>query len=133
MQWDGPKRQDIVRLPEGDAHPSSGYVGPTSAALQTNVIANLKSLRDAHKLPADAPVPADLVFTSASGLDPHISPDGARFQVRRVAEARGVSEDAVKGLVESLVEGPQWGIFGQARVNVLNLNLALDRQFPPKK
>ena len=126
--WPRPSAGTYATVPSGASN-----LGPTSAALQTNVIANLKSLRDAHKLPADAPVPADLVFTSASGLDPHISPDGARFQVRRVAEARGVSEDAVKGLVESLVEGPQWGIFGQARVNVLNLNLALDRQFPPKK
>ena len=72
------------------------------------------------------PVPADMVFTSASGLDPHISPEAARLQVARVAAARGMGADQVKELVERFVESPQWGIFGEARVNVLRLNLALD-------
>ena len=108
-------------------------LGPTSAALQTNVVNNLKALRDSSKLPADAPVPSDLVFTSASGLDPHISPEGARFQAARVAAARGVPVEKVSELLEKFVEPPQWGVFGQARVNVLVLNLALDQQLPAKK
>jgi len=126
--WPRPSAGTYATVPSGASN-----LGPTSAALQTNVANNLKALRDAHKLAADAPVPADLVFTSASGLDPHISPEGAWFQVGRVAAARGVAEEKVRELVKSYVEAPQWGIFGQARVNVLNLNLAMDAQLPPKK
>ena len=126
--WPRPSAGSYGTVPSGASN-----LGPTSAALQTNVANNLKALREAHKLPADAPVPADLVYTSASGLDPHISPEAARFQIARVAGARNVPEEQVKALVERFVEPPQWGIFGQARVNVLQLNLALDQELPPKK
>ena len=119
--WSRPSAGTYATVPSGASN-----LGPTSAQLQKNVDANLKTLRDAHKLPADAPVPADLVFTSASGLDPHISPEAARFQVARVAAARGLPVDRVAALVERHVEGPQWGFLGQSRVNVLQLNLDLD-------
>jgi K+-transporting ATPase ATPase C chain len=124
--WPRPSAASYGTGPSGIAGSSGSNLGPTSAQLQTNVRNNAKSLRDAVKLPADAPVPADLVYASASGLDPHISPDGARFQVSRVAAARGIGEDKVRALVEKFIEPPQWGFLGEARVNVLLLNLALD-------
>ena len=74
-----------------------------------------------------------MVFASASGLDPHISPESARLQIARVAAARGLSQDKVKELVEQFVEPPQWGFLGQARVNVLLLNVALDEMGASQK
>jgi len=103
-------------------------LGPTSASLQSNVQGFAKALRDAHKLPADAPVPADLITTSASGVDPEISPEAARFQVARVAAARGLPAERVGALVEKFVQPRQWGFLGEPRVNVLLLNLALDEE-----
>jgi len=80
-----------------------------------------------------APIPADAVTASASGLDPHISPDSAQAQVARVAKARGVSPDQVNQLVGQFTEGPDLGLLGEARVNVLRLNLALDQQLAVKQ
>ena len=119
--WPRPSAGSYATVPSGASN-----LGPTSQALQSNVTANAAAFRTAHKLAADAPVPADMVFTSGSGLDPHISPESARLQVGRVAGARGLSTNQVGELVEKFVEPPQWGIFGEARVNVLRLNLALD-------
>ena len=119
--WPRPSAGSYATVPSGASN-----FGPTSAALQSNVVANIKVFRDGNKLAADAPVPADMVFTSGSGLDPHISPEAARLQIARVAAARTAAVARVSALVESLVEPPQYGIFGEPRVNVLKLNLALD-------
>lgn len=106
---------------------SGSNLGPTSGALHTNVVNNISSFISGNNLPTNTVVPADMVFASASGLDPHISPESARLQIARVAISRGMPEDKVKTLVEQFVEPPQWGFLGQARVNVLLLNLALDQ------
>jgi K+-transporting ATPase ATPase C chain len=116
---------------------SGSNLGPTSAQLQTNLDGNLKSERDANKVSADTPVPADLVFASASGLDPEISPEAAQFQIKRVATARADSPDKIPALVDKITalvnqftQPLQWGFLGEPRVNVLLLNLELDKQFP---
>ncbi|HZP60062.1 MAG TPA: potassium-transporting ATPase subunit KdpC [Opitutaceae bacterium] len=120
--WPRPSAGGYATVPSG----ASNY-GPTSAKLQQAVDASLAALRKAHNLPADAPVPADLVFASASGVDPHISPEAAQFQITRVANARSMSADQVAALVHKFTEPPQWGFLGEPRVNVLLLNLALDQ------
>jgi K+-transporting ATPase ATPase C chain len=124
--WPRPSAATYGTGPTGLNAGSGSNLGPTSAQLQTNVRTNAKALRDGSKLAADAPVPADLVYASASGVDPHISPEGAAFQVSRVAAARGMSEDQVRALVEKFTEESQWGFLGEPRVNVLLLNLAID-------
>jgi K+-transporting ATPase ATPase C chain len=112
-----------------DASSSSGSnFGVTSAKLRDRVTADAARLT-AENPDAPGPVPADLVTASASGLDPHLSPDAARWQVPRVAGARHVEPARVASVVESLVEGRDLGFLGEPRVNVLLLNLALDRQF----
>ena len=101
-------------------------LGPTSGQQQTNVMNNLAAFRSGNHLATNADVPADMVYASGSGLDPHISPAAARLQIDRVAAARGLPADKVGALVAQFTEGPQLGFLGQARVNVLLLNLALD-------
>jgi K+-transporting ATPase ATPase C chain len=101
-------------------------LGPSHPALAIAIRERVEALRTADPEAASTLVPIDLVTTSGSGLDPHISPAAALYQVRRVARARGLAETRVRALVEAHVEGRTLGIFGEPRVNVLLLNLALD-------
>jgi len=101
-------------------------LGPTNPALVDAVKARVAQLQAADP-DNPQPIPIDLVTASASGLDPHISPAAALYQVARVARARHLDPAELRRVVLEHVDGPQWGIFGEARVNVLMLNLALDR------
>jgi K+-transporting ATPase ATPase C chain len=125
--WPRPSACSYGTGPSGISASSGSNLGPTSGALQTNVQNNITAFLTGNNLPTNTPVPADMVYASGSGLDPEISPEAARLQIKRVAASRGLSEDKVTALVAQFTEQPQWGFLGQARVNVLRLNLALDQ------
>src|SRR5271156_4272774 len=106
-------------------------LGPTSSNLVANITQNIASYRADNNLATNAPVPADAVTASASGLDPHISLANAELQIPRVAKVRGLSEDQLRELVQQSRSGRDLGVFGEPRVNVMTLNFALD-QLPRK-
>jgi len=116
-----------------DAANSGGSnLGPTNQKLVDRVKADVQKFR-AENPDYTGPIPADLLTSSGSGLDPHISPASAEAQVARVAKARGVTPDRIAELVAKHTEGRQWGIFGEPRVNVLLLNIDLDQSVPLRK
>jgi K+-transporting ATPase ATPase C chain len=101
--------------------------GPSNAKLRLEVMKRIEQVRYENRLSSDIPIPADLVLASASGLDPHISLESAMLQVERIAKERRLSEPEVVKIVDEFVEGRFLGIWGQPRVNVLKLNLAMDK------
>jgi K+-transporting ATPase ATPase C chain len=113
-----------VSAPYNAANSGGSNLGPTSKALADRLQEDVDRLKAENP---NAAVPVDLVTTSASGLDPDISPEAAQFQVPRVAKARNISEDQLRQLVASNTQGRLLGLLGEPRVNVLALNLALDR------
>ncbi len=113
-----------IDAPYNAANSMGSNLGPTSKALIDRVRGDVEKLKQEN---SSVPVPIDLVTTTGSGLDPDISPDAALFQVPRVAKARNLPEDRVRQIVNGSVEGRTLGLLGEPRVNVLALNLALDR------
>jgi K+-transporting ATPase ATPase C chain len=113
-----------IDAPYNAANSGGSNLGPTNKALIERVKGEVDKLKEEN---GSAPVPIDLVTTTGSGLDPHISPAGALFQVPRIAKARNMPEDRVRQLVSENTEGRLLGVIGEPRVNVLALNLALDK------
>jgi potassium-transporting ATPase KdpC subunit len=127
--WDDPKylwgRPSALTIPYDGRSSTGSNLGPTNPALADAVKARVAALRAADPGNA-APVPVDLVTASGSGLDPHVSPAAALYQVPRIAHARGMPEDAVRAIVNRHVEPATLGLLGAPRVNVLAVNVALD-------
>lgn len=115
-----------IDLPYNAANSSGSNLGPLSKKLLDRVAADISALRQAGV----AQVPADAVTTSASGIDPHMSPASASLQIQRVASARGVSVQEIGDIMQRQIEMPFLGLFGEPRVNVLQLNIALDAALP---
>lgn len=120
-------RPSATAVPYDAAHSAGSNYGPTNKKLIDAVAANVDAARSENP---GAAVPIDMVTTSASGFDPHITPANAEFQVPRVARERGLATDDVQRLVEAHTEGRTFGFLGEPRVNVLELHLALDAKKP---
>ena len=119
-------RPSAIEKPYDASNSGASNFGPSNAKFLEGVAKRIAKVRQENGLRPDAPVPADLVLASGSGLDPHISLDAAMIQVSRVARARQLPEAQVRDTVEKLTESPFLGLAGQSRVNVLELNLAVD-------
>jgi K+-transporting ATPase ATPase C chain len=128
--WGRPSATDV--FPYNAASSTGSNLGPTNPDLLKAVKERIEKIRAAHP-DETSPVPVELVTASASGLDPHISPAAAEYQVARVAKARGTSTKAIRQLVAQHTEERTLGVLGEPRVNVLRLNLALDAMQPDKK
>ena len=123
--WGRPSAIDFNPMPSGGTN-----LGPTSAILRDIVQQRRTQHNCTGTLSPNANMPADMLFASASGVDPHISPEAARLQINRIANVRGFRTEQrqkIVDLVEHFIEPPQWSIFGEPRVNVLLLNVALDQ------
>jgi K+-transporting ATPase ATPase C chain len=120
-----PRPSATADFPYNPVASGGSNLGPTNPMLLKAVADRVKSM---HEAGMTGPVPSDLVLSSGSGLDPHISLEAAVFQIPRVARARGMGEAQVRQLVQEHLEDPQWGFLGMPRLNVLKMNLALDRQ-----
>jgi K+-transporting ATPase ATPase C chain len=123
--WGRPSAIDYNPMPSGATN-----LSPTSAALRVSVQQRRAHFNSTDTLSSNANIPVEMLFASASGVDPHISPEAARLQLDRVAKARSFppeKKEKLADLIERFIEKPQWGIFGEPRVNVFILNLALDQ------
>lgn len=123
--WSRPSAIDYNPMPSGGTN-----LGPTSVALKDAVQQGRLKMISTDGRSSFVNLPKDMLFASGSGVDPHISPEAARLQINRVANARGFTADQrerLAGLVDRFIEAAQWGIFGELRVNVLLLNMAVDR------
>jgi K+-transporting ATPase ATPase C chain len=119
-------------VPYNAANTTASNLGPTSKALQDRLTGDRKTLEQAQPELAGKPLPSDMLTTSGSGIDPDITPANAALQVARVAKARGAAPEQVAALVEQQTTSRSLGIFGEPRVNVLELNSALEKAFPKK-
>lgn len=119
--WPRPSNVNYNPLPSGGSNYSL-----TSSVLMEQVEARRKKILDMHPTMRGKDIPSDLLFASASGLDPHISPEAAQFQVDRIAASRHIEKQQLLSLIDKYTEKPDWGIFGKPRVNVVVLNRALD-------
>lgn len=124
-------RPSATTVPYDAANSGASNLAPSAKALADSVAGRKAVLLDAHPGQAD-PVPADLLTASASGLDPHITPAAAAWQIKRVANARRVPQEEVRALVARFTEGREAGILGDPRINVLKLNMALDERWSMK-
>jgi len=123
-------RPSATTVPFDAANSAGSNLGPTNQKLIDRVKQDVSALQAENP---NQPVPIDMVTTSASGFDPHISPAAAEFQLPRVAKERGMAVDQLRQLVTKYTEGRQFGFFGEPRVNVLELNLDLDQHYPVNK